>query len=187
MRIPVLAVALLLAPLASQPIAVSQEASKNDAPDAAKSVNAEQHFYRLNFVVQELDENGKPLNGRSFTMTIATNSSSQIRIGSRIPVLITPPGGNPESSAQWQFTEARINFDVHAAHEVRKELAFDMSAELDAIPPVNEPKLQNRVTRHNQWHSIVLIPIGKATPVFTSDTLDSKGSMQIVVTATPLQ
>ena len=35
--------------------------------------------------------------------------------------------------------------------------------------------------------AIVLIPIGKATVVFTSDSLDSKGSMQVVATVTPLQ
>jgi hypothetical protein len=33
----------------------------------------------------------------------------------------------------------------------------------------------------------VLIPIGKPSVVFTSDSLDNKGSMQLVVTATPLQ
>jgi hypothetical protein len=37
------------------------------------------------------------------------------------------------------------------------------------------------------WDAPVLIPIGKPTVVFSSDALESKGGMQLVVTATLLQ
>jgi len=43
------------------------------------------------------------------------------------------------------------------------------------------------VVRQNKWQAAVLIPVGKPTVVFTSDALDSKGTMQLVVTATSLQ
>lgn len=38
----------------------------------------------------------------------------------------------------------------------------------------------------NTWQSRVLVPIGKRTVVFTSDSLDSKGSTRVVVTVTPV-
>jgi hypothetical protein len=41
--------------------------------------------------------------------------------------------------------------------------------------------------RQNKWEAVVLIPIGKSTVVFSSDDLDNKGSMQMLVTATLLQ
>ena len=43
------------------------------------------------------------------------------------------------------------------------------------------------VTLQNKWQGQVLIPIGKATTVFSSDYTQSKGSMRLVVTATLLQ
>jgi hypothetical protein len=43
------------------------------------------------------------------------------------------------------------------------------------------------VIRQSLWQGSVVIPIGKPTVAFSSDTVDSKGGMQLVVTATPLQ
>ena len=39
------------------------------------------------------------------------------------------------------------------------------------------------MVRQNKWDSTVLIPIGKATVVYSADDLDSKGKMQVEVTA----
>ncbi len=50
------------------------------------------------------------------------------------------------------------------------------------VAGVGEP-----VIRQNVWDSTVLVPIGKPTVVFSSDDLDSKGKMQVEVTATRVE
>jgi len=51
----------------------------------------------------------------------------------------------------------------------------------------NDPAINQPIIRQNKWQGICLIPTGKPTVVFSSDSLDSKGSTRILVTATPLQ
>lgn len=69
----------------------------------------------------------------------------------------------------------------------RRQLSIDIKAEITSsgttaeIANVHEP-----VIRQNSWKSVVLIPVRKATTIFTSDSLDSTGSMLVVVTATPI-
>ncbi len=63
----------------------------------------------------------------------------------------------------------------------------NLVADVSSVATTNDASLHQPVIRQNKWQASVLIPIGKATVVFTSDSLDSKGSMQVVVTATPLQ
>jgi hypothetical protein len=43
------------------------------------------------------------------------------------------------------------------------------------------------VIRQNKWDSSVLIPVGKPTLVFSADDLDSKGKMQVELTATKVE
>jgi hypothetical protein len=54
------------------------------------------------------------------------------------------------------------------------------------VSEYSETKVHQPTIRQNRWQAVVLIPIGQPTVVFTSDALDSKGSMQLVVTATRL-
>ena len=63
---------------------------------------------------------------------------------------------------------------------------LDITANVSSVDE-NDPTLHEPIIRQNQWLAVVLIPIGKPTVVCASDTLDSKGSMQLVVTATPVQ
>lgn len=186
MRKSVLALALFLAPLGSMPFAFSQEIDKSEA---AKAPKPEQHFYRLVFVVQELNEEGKPVNGRSYTTTVETESHPvQIRTSGRIPVpLPAVQNGSVTLPTQFQYVEVGIKFDIREVHELGKQLTFQLQADVDSMPPSSDPNAHYPVTRHNQWDAQVLVPVGKPAPVFTSDSLDSKGSMQVVVTATPLQ
>jgi hypothetical protein len=58
---------------------------------------------------------------------------------------------------------------------------------VSSVAPAKDPNLHQPVIRQNKWQAGVLIPVGKATVVFASDSLDSKGGMQVVVTASPLQ
>lgn len=153
--------------------------------DTAKATESPAHFYHLDFVLQELGDDGKPTNSRTYAVTVSTDPRwfTSIRINSRVPVNTGSP-----TNAQFQYENVGVSFDANQAHEIGRLLAFDLTADVHtlATPSASEQSLAP-VIRQNRWQSGVLIPIGKPTVVFTSDSLDSKGSMRVLVTATPLQ
>jgi type II secretory pathway component GspD/PulD (secretin) len=89
---------------------------------------------------------------------------------------------------QFQYLDVGVNIDVLGTREVSRQLALDLKAEVSSLAGSPSPSAAtDPVIRQNYWQSAVLIPVGKSTVVFTSDALESKGGMQISVTATPLQ
>jgi len=170
--------------------------SAQDSTPAAEPTKAPQtpaHFYRLEFVVQELGAEGKPTNSRSYTATISTDSrdhGTSIRTGSKLPIATgsaSSGSGKELFDTQWQYVDVGVNIDVHSAREVGRQLSLELIADVSSMAAPNDANIHHPVIRQNKWQAIVLIPIGKATVVFTSDSLDSKGSMQVVATVTPVQ
>lgn len=164
------------------------------APVPAKIPDAPAHFYHLDFVVQETGADGKSVNTRSYTATVSTDPRDQgtsIRTNSRIPIATnsSQKGGTGEElvSTQWQYQNVGVNIDARNAREIGRQLSMVLVADISSIAASNDAGLHQPVIRQNKWQAGVLIPIGKATIVFTSDALDSKGGMQVVVTASPLQ
>ncbi len=179
MRKIVLAGSLLLfaASLTPQFIGAQDAPKPNDAEKAIEATPAA--FYHLSFLIQEVGADNKPINSRSYTTTVSTNSTGSIRTGSRIPI---ETGAN-----SFQYIDLGVNIDIRHVTEIRHQLAMDLSAEVSGLGENQNPNVHQPVIRQNQWHASVLIPIGKATTVFTSDALDNRGSIQVVVTASPLQ
>ncbi len=171
----------------AQESADTQQAPKTQ--DVAKPAKPPAHFYRLDFVVEELGSDGKPVNSRTYSTAISTENynTMSIRTGSRIPIATGAFDKNQQVSTQYQYLDIGVNFDVRNAHEVDHELSFDLTAELSSLGEPNDAAAHQPVIRQNRWQAAALIPIGKATAVFKSDDLDSKGSTQVVVTATPVQ
>ena len=157
-----------------------------NATEQAKAPEAAAHFYHLDFVVQEIGADGKPANSRTYTTTVSTgprDRGASIRTLSRIPVV----SGEAQGNAQFQYVDVGVNIDARNAKEIGRDLFIDLNADISSIAPTIDQHLHQPVIRQNKWQASVLIPVGKATVVFTSDSLDSKGSMQVVVTATALQ
>lgn len=150
-----------------------------------------QHFYRLHFAVEELDAAGKVTNTRTYEETVATGNGSdqQIKTGSRIPVATGSyaASGTPANLANTQFQYIDLGVDLAIFHPVEHSdsLSFRLRAEITSIARqteiggINEP-----VIRQNTWDSTLTVPEGKPTIVYSSDDLDSKGKMQVEVTAT---
>ena len=174
--------------------ALAQDAAK--AQDTAKASELARrvpdapeppiHYFHLDFLVQELGSDGKPVNSRSYSSTASTGRPERdisIRTGSRIPV----PTGEP-SSSNYQYMDVGISIDVRNAQEVSGKLAVTLAADISSLAQEpNQNGVRAPVIRNNRWQSPVLLPINKPTVVFTSDALDTKGSMRLTVTATPLQ
>ncbi len=175
-----------MAALLSAPMALmAQEAGSKEA--AAKPAD---HFYKLNFVVEELNEAGKVTNARNFQTTIDTvgrtafggPATQQIRTGARIPVATN---GN-----EWQYMDVGVDLDVVGPQEIGDKVGFNLSANISSLANpqsgTSDP-LSHPVVRQNKWSSNVLIPIGKPIVVYSADDLDSKGKMQVEVTATKIE
>lgn len=165
---------------------LAQESEKSS--DAAKTPEPPAHFYHLEFVVQETGPDGKPTNSRSYSGTVSTSRTDRgfsMRTGSRVPIATGSFEGQNKNMTQFQYIDVGVSIDARDARESGDKLALSLNADISSlgdnqnINGVNEP-----VIRQNKWQAAALIPIGKATTVFTSDILDNKGGMQLVVTAT---
>lgn len=174
---------LMLIPLASQ--AKAQDTA-NKQPAAAAPAEPV-HYYHFDFVVEDLDAAGKVVNSRSYSTTVDTEPHylTSIRAGSRIPVITGTAAGN----TQYQYIDLGVQLDVRDVHEAGRQLAFDLTANLsgESTAPPPDPNFHEPVIRQNKWASRILIPIGKRTVVFASDSLDSKGSTRVAVTATQVE
>lgn len=172
------------------------------APDTPAPPEPPAHYYHLEYVVQELGSDGKPTNSRTYSTIVSTERAqhfSAIRTGSRVPIVTgalhgpTGEAKGAELEFQYQYLDVGVSIDSQNVREVGSQLALYVKAEISSLadsPPstasasglVNDP-----VIRQNMWQAPVVIPIGKATVIFSSDALENKGGMHLVLTATPLQ
>jgi hypothetical protein len=165
--------------------------SGQSSPKAPDTPQVPVHYYHLDFVIDELGSDGKPVNSRTYTTTVNTDSHStmSIRTGSRIPIA-TGSYSNVASSlvnTQFQYQEVGINIDVRHVQEIGRQLALDLTADLTGVASATDQNSHQPVIRQNRWQASVIIPIGKQSTVFTSDSIDNKGSTRVLVTATPIQ
>ncbi|MDE3150300.1 MAG: hypothetical protein KGL37_12595 [Acidobacteriota bacterium] len=190
-KITIVCCLLLLIPaFAHRAIAQDTAKAAAAAPAPAQPV----HYYHLDFVVQELDAAGKPVNSRTYSTTVVTDSKYQnrtsIRTDARVPVPVVSGSVNAvdlkQQQQQWMYQNIGIRIDVLNAHEIGRQLALNLTADISSLVMPAGPTPHQPVTRQNNWQAGVLIPIGKRTVVFKSDDLDGKGAMELSVTATPL-
>jgi hypothetical protein len=168
----------------------AQEASSTKpVPKAQDSAPApSNHFYRLDFSVEELGPDGKAVNSRAYSTIVITDSheTMSIRTGSRFPIATGAFEKNEKEVTQFQYVDLGVNFDVREVREIGRQVSLNLSADLTGIAGQSDTNVRQPIIRHNRWQGICLIPISKAAVVFSSDSLDSKGSTRILVTATPL-
>jgi hypothetical protein len=178
---------ILVFVLSLQHKALAQDAPKTQ--EIAKAPEASAHYYRLDFVVEELGADAKPINSRSYSGTASTDHNDgivSVRTGSRIPVVSGSSSG-ATNETNVQYIDVGVNIDAREVREVGDMLAIRLNAEISSLAsPAGASEPSTPIIRQTRWQAPVLIPIRKPTTVFTSDDLDSKGAMQLVVTATPL-
>ncbi|HUB51822.1 MAG TPA: hypothetical protein VL986_06730 [Terracidiphilus sp.] len=153
-------------------------------PAKAQEPAPPEHFYHLDFVVEDVNAEGKVVNSRNFSTTVSTvsHSTNSIRSGSKIPILTGSTGGD----TQFQYEDVGASFDIRNAHEFSGQIAFELTTALSSVASL-DPNLHEPVLRQDKWQASVFVPIGKQTVVFSSDSVDSKGSTRVLVTATQIQ
>lgn len=136
-------------------------------------------FFRLDFSLKEL-EAGKLINTRNYqTMAVTGNNVASIRSGGRVPV-------NTGTDKAYTYLEIGVNIDVRRVTRVNDELNLDVTAEISgSVEPNDHPALPP-VIRQTRWNSVVVVPMRKATVLFTSDDPSSKRQLQLEMTATPV-
>jgi hypothetical protein len=149
-------------------------------PSEAKT-QTDAHYYRLEFVLKELGDDGRVVNSRTYHTDVATGGrSSQVRVGTKIPV-------RTNDKNEIQYLDLGVNIDCDSAHETPQGLGLHISSEISSMASPTSGEIASPVVRQNRWSSEALLPIGKPTVVFSSDNLENKGRMQVEVTATPIR
>ena len=193
---------LLLFIVVSKPKTFAQEAGAQQSAKTQSAAPAPTNrFYRLDFTVEEVGVDGKATNSRVYSTIVGTDSHElmSIRTGSRVPIATGMFGGiasgkfggdgkeSTQTQTQFQYVDLGVNFDVKDVRELGRQISLSLTADLSGLAGQDEGVTRQPVIRHNRWQGLCLIPTGKSTVVFSSDSLDSKGSTRILVTATPLQ
>ncbi|HEV2322495.1 MAG TPA: hypothetical protein VGS10_00970 [Terracidiphilus sp.] len=189
MRKLAVCISLLFFVPAFVPLVRAQEAAKASNTATGADTAAPAHFYKLEFVLEELDSAGKPVNSRTFSTIVSTGKyqTGTIVTGSKVPLATgteSPKSAPDNVSTQFQYIDVGVKITTRDVHDDGNHLTFNLDTVVSnlgtpaVIAGVSEP-----VIRNNEWNGDVLIPIGKASTVFKSDSLDNKGSMQLVVTA----
>jgi hypothetical protein len=173
---------------------LAQDQPAQPQPKAQEAASPE-HFFHLDFVVEDLSAEGKVVNSRSYSTAVSTSSHGtvSIRSGSKFPIITgsTSNGegkeANSQPNIQFEYLDMGTFFDIHDAHEVSSQLAFDVTAAISSVAAEVDLGVKEPVIRTDKWQATVLVPIGRQSTVFSSDSADSKGSMRVLVTATAIQ
>jgi hypothetical protein len=133
-------------------------------------------FYKFDFLIKETD-GVKVLNSRAYSLLTSTQNKSEIRAGSKIPYM--------SSTTEYQQADVGVSIDVLNIKELQDRLAFYLVVDVSSLPAGAPDPLRPPI-RQNKWSSNLIVPLKKATLLFSSDNVDSKSQMQVEVTATPI-
>ena len=135
------------------------------------------HFFKLDFVVKEVD-GPRVLTSRSFTILVsaAPSSTGFIRSGMRVQL---------GDSSHIDYNDVGVHIDCRYIREVQSQLAINVSADI-TVTPQDVSSSYGPIMRHYQWSSDALVQLKKPTVIFSSDSVSSKSQMELELTATPI-
>jgi len=135
-------------------------------------------FYKLNFVVKEVD-GAKVVNTRSYSTMVSTQKGGQacsIRTGAQVPYI---------TGKEYRDLFVGVNIDCRALTEEANGLSLWVDADISSVAE-STTNTERPFVRQNKWGSTVLVPLKKPTLIFSSDDVTSKHQMQLELTATPI-
>ncbi len=143
-------------------------------------------FYRLDFVLKELDES-RVLSQKTYSTFMSTDErqkGASIRSGTKVPY--QSGGGNNN------YVDVGVNIDCQRIQEVNGQLVVQVSADVSSVPAAGNTPGENAVPgmpvmRQNRWNSSAVVAIAKPTTLFSSDDLNTKRKLQLDLTATAIK
>jgi hypothetical protein len=157
--------ALLL--LLTATVCLAQDEPKK--PEPAK-------YYRVDFVVKE-SEGGRTVNSRNYGMTVAAGKGV-IRTGDRVPVTSNTKEGSVT------FIDVGVNIDWSIDFPVQDQVRMHISADISSVAP-DKPGLLPLINS-TRCTSDLIVPLRKATNIFSADGATTKRQTQMDVTVTPI-
>ncbi|HWZ11787.1 MAG TPA: hypothetical protein VNX22_01465 [Acidobacteriaceae bacterium] len=179
----ILAATLFLTAFAGPSVAQTSDnsAKKQDAPSPT-TVQNDARYFRLDFVVRELDGK-RTVSSRNYSMPIMANDrfhrGAAIRTGNRVPVLV--------STKDTQYLDIGVNIDCSEPETIGAELSMLLTADISSLPDLpGGSQSSPPILWSTKWRSATLVAIAKPTIVFTAEDEHTGHVLQVEVTATPL-
>jgi hypothetical protein len=168
---------------------IAQEAKPQPAPPTtASSVWAARNsteVYKLDYVFSEV-QNGKRVNSRSYSTLLHSGERGSIRLGSRMPILVSQASGTPGTL---QYMDIGVNIDCRVEHDVESGVALFTSVDMSSIAP--EQPGENRtgapIVRQTKLQVDNIVPLDKRTLIGSADQVDGNGRFDFEVTATKVR
>jgi hypothetical protein len=179
----ILAAALFLTAFAGPSVAQTSDSSakKQEAPSTS-TVQNDARYFRLDFVVRELDGK-RTVSSRNFSMPIVANDrlhrGAAIRAGNRVPI--------PASSKDTQYIDIGVNIDCSEPETVGAQLSMVLTVDISSVLDATVGSTSTLpILRQTKWRSATLVALAKPTIVFTTEDEHTGHILQVEVTATPL-
>jgi hypothetical protein len=134
-------------------------------------------YLHLDFTVKEL-ENGKVVTARTYSTISSAGSAGgcSIRTGDRIPVASGKEGS-------FTYLDVGVNIDCNSLRLTGNQLALHVTADISSQgPELSKEGLP--VIRQNRSNSSAIVPLGKATTLFSFEGITTKRQTQLELTAT---
>jgi hypothetical protein len=156
-----------------------RSASAQDAEAAKSEAEKAVSAYRLDFSVDEM-EDGKKINTRLYSMNLNSDSSNELKIGTRVPV----------DTKQGEFQYIDLGTNIWSRLEDRKGLInLTVRAEISnfAIPEQSLGHESRPIIRQLKISASTLALLGKPMEVGSVDDPNSRRKFQLEVTVTKLR
>lgn len=166
----------------------AQEGSKESSPAEPPKPRPVQPLqcYRLDFSFNEVAD-GKTVNTRHYSMNLIAGNSDEIKIGTRVPVAVTPasPGG---PSPSFQYVDIGTNI-WSQLREHGDELMLVVRGEVSNLDMDNgeHAGAMTPVIRQIKISGDTLLIVGKPIIIGSADDPNSKRQFQLEVTVTKLK
>jgi hypothetical protein len=138
----------------------------------SETKSPERSFYKLDFVLKEF-ESGKQVSARAYSSMVGKNGKAAIRTGDKVTV---PMG----TAGQTLTVDVGVYIDATVLGETSGKLELKVVATFEGHP-------SDSSRNSYRWESDALVPLRKATTIFSSDAISTKRQTQLEVTATPVQ
>jgi len=136
--------------------------------------------FRLDYKIYELD-GGKRVNERSYTLVVNEGGSGNLRIGSRVPIVLSE-----EKGVQYQDVGLRISSRLSERTPGDVVLEADVDVSTFAIPEQAETK-GTPILRTLSEGMSTRPPLGKPVLLGSVDDVNSKKRTEVEVTVTRLK
>src|SRR5579864_1445559 len=168
------------------PLHAQEENKPATADNKAKAERPEKpvHAYRIDFSIHEL-EDGKKINTRHYSMDPNSGPWSEIKIGTRVPVVSESLSNKPEVS-QFQYLDVGTNINCRL-EERGDQLALEVHADFSNIASTSEQHSPQPIIRQIKISGSTLAEAGKPVAIGAVDDPNSNRTFQLEATVTRLK